>query len=58
MFDGRKPILNAFTGRKKQKAWNKIIEKYIPEERRQNLPETDRGSYYKTRKMVRTILRR
>ena len=29
----------------------------MPEERRQNLAETDRGSYYKTRGMVRSILR-
>ena len=27
----------------------------MPEERRQNLAETDRGSYYQTRKMVRGI---
>ena len=42
---------------KKQKAWNKTREKYTPQERRQNLPETDRGSYYKTIEMVRSILR-
>ena len=45
MSDGRKRILSTFTGRKKQNAWNKTREKYMPEERRQNLAETDRGSY-------------
>ena len=30
----------------------------MPEERRQNLAETDRGSYYQTIKMVRGILGR
>ena len=29
MSDGRKRILNPFTGRKKQKAWNKTKEKYM-----------------------------
>ena len=58
MSDGCKLIVSPFTGRKKRKAWNKTWEKYMPEERRQNLAETDRGSYYKTRWMVRGILRR
>ena len=58
MSDGCKLILSPFTGHKKQKAWNKSREKYMPEERRQNLAETDRGSYYQTRGMVRSILRR
>ena len=58
MSDGRKLILSPFTGRKKRKAWNKTREKYMPEERRQNLAETDRGSYCKTRRMVRSILTR
>ena len=57
MSDGRKLILSPFTGRKKRKAWNKTREKYMPEERRQNLAETDRVSYCKTRGMVRSILR-
>ena len=43
---GRERILSSFTGRKKQTAWNNIREKYMPEERRQNLAETKRGSYY------------
>ena len=46
MLDGSKQILSPFTERKKQKAWNKTREKYIIK-RRQNLAETDRGSYYK-----------
>ena len=46
MLDGHKQILSPFTGRKKQKAWNKTREKYIIK-RRQTLAETDRGSYYK-----------
>ena len=29
MSDGRKRILSPFTGRNKQKAWNKTREKYI-----------------------------
>ena len=36
-----------FTGRKKQKAWNKTREKYMLLKRRWKLAETDRGSYYK-----------
>ena len=39
--------MSPFTGRKKQKAWNKSREKYMPVKRRQNLAETGRGSYYK-----------
>ena len=34
MSDGRKQILSPFTGCKKQKAWNKTREKYIPVKRR------------------------
>ena len=58
MSEGRKLILSPFNGRKIWKAWNKTREKYMPEERRQSLVETNRGSYYKTRGMVRSILRR
>ena len=47
MSDDRKRIFCPFTGRKKWKAWNKTREKYMPENRRQNLPETGRGSNYK-----------
>ena len=57
MSDGRKLILSPFAGREKRKVWNKTKEKYMPEERRQNLAETNRGSYYKTRGMVRSIVR-
>ena len=46
MPDGRIQILSPFTGRKKQKAWNKTREKYMPVKRRQNLAETERGSEY------------
>ena len=42
MSDGRKIILSPFTRRKKQKAWNKTRDKYMPDERRQNLAEIDR----------------
>ena len=45
MLDGRKRILSSFAGLKKRKAWNKTREKYMPVKRRQNLVETDRGSY-------------
>ena len=47
MSDGRKRILSPFTGCKKRKAWNKTSEKCMPVKRKQNLAETDRGSYYK-----------
>ena len=57
MSDGQKLILSPLTKRKKRKAWNKTREIYMSEERRQNLAETDWGSYYKTRRMVRGILR-
>ena len=55
MSDGGKLILSPFTGRRKRKAW-KTREKYMPVKRRQNLAETDRGSYYK-RGMVRKKFR-
>ena len=44
MLDGCKLILSPFTGRKKQRAWNKTREKYMPVKRKQI--KTDRGSYY------------
>ena len=47
MPDGLKRILGPFTGRKKLKVWNKTREKCMPVKRRQNFPETDKGSYYK-----------
>ena len=56
MSDGRKRILSPFTGRKKRKAWNKTREKYVPEERRQNLAETDRWSYYNQEEWLEEFL--
>ena len=47
MSDGRKQILSPFTGRKNRKACNKTREKHMLVKRRQNLPETGRGSYCK-----------
>ena len=44
MSGGCKWIVNSFIGNKKGTTWNKAREKYMPEERRQNLTETDRGS--------------
>ena len=44
MSDDRKLILSPFIGCKKQKAWNKTREKYMPVKIKQI--ETDRGSYY------------
>ena len=40
---GRKQILSPFTGRKKGKTRNKTRERYTPEEKRQNLAQTDKG---------------
>ena len=51
MSDGRKRILSPFTGCKKRKAWNKTSEKCMPVKRKQNLAETDRGSYYKEERL-------
>ena len=42
---GRKRILSPFIGRKKRKARNKTREKYMTEEKIQNLAETDKGYY-------------
>ena len=56
MSDSRKEILSPFTGRKKRKAWNKTEEKYLPEERRQNLAETDRWSYYNQEDWLEELL--
>ena len=56
MSDGRKRILSPFTGRKKRKAWNKTGEKYMSEESRQNLAETDRESYYNQEEWLEEFL--
>ena len=53
---GRKRILSPLTGRKKPKARNKTREKYNPEEKIQNLAETDRGSYYNQKKWLEEFL--
>ena len=45
----------SFTGRKKQKVWNKTREKYMPVKRRQYLAETD--GIILQREMVRRIFR-
>ena len=47
MPDGCKRMLSPFIEHKKRKAWSKSKEKYMPVKRRQNLAETDRGSYFK-----------
>ena len=56
MSAGRKRILSSFTGRKNRKALNNTREKYMPEERRQNLAETDRGSYCNQEEWVEEFL--
>ena len=53
---GHRRILSPFTGCKKRKAWNKTREKYMLEERRQNLGETDRGSCYNQEKWLEEFL--
>ena len=44
--------MSPFPGPKKQKAWNNTREKYMPDERRQNLAETDRGSFFNQEEWV------
>ena len=46
MRKGCKLNLSPFTLHKIRKALNKNEEKYMPKERRQNLAEADRGSFY------------
>ena len=60
MSDGRKLILSSFTGCKKRKAWNKTTEKYMPEERKQNLVKQTGDHIAKQEEWleVRSILRR
>ena len=55
MSGDRKLILIPFTGRKKRKARNKTREKYMLEEKRQNLAETDKGSYYNQEKWLEEV---
>ena len=56
MTASHKLILSPFTGHKKMKTWNKTREKYMLEEGRQNLAETDR-IILQSKGMVRRILR-
>ena len=56
MSGGRKRSLSPFTGRKNLKAWNKTREKYMPEERRPNLAETDRVSYCNQEEWLKEFL--
>ena len=56
MFAGLNQILSHFTGRKKRKAWNNTREKYMSEERRQNLAKRDRGSYYNQEEWLEEFL--
>ena len=56
MSAGCKRILSPFTGHKKRKAWNNNKEKYMPEKRRQNLAEIERGSYYNQSEWEEEIL--
>ena len=56
MSGGPKQILSPFTGRKKQKAWNKTGEKHMPEEIKQNLAEANRGSYYNQEEWLEEFL--
>ena len=53
---GHRRILSPFTGCKKRKAWNKTREKYMLEERRQNLGETDRVSCYNQEEWLEEFL--
>ena len=56
MSGSRKRILSPFNGRKKRTAWNKTREKNMPEERIQNLAETDRGLYYNQEEWLEEFL--
>ena len=51
-----KEILSIFTGIKNGKAWNNTREKHKPVRKRQNLPETDMGSYYNKEKWLEEVL--
>ena len=56
MSGGHKQTLSPSIGHKKQKASNKTREKYMLEERRQNLAETYRGSYYNQEEWLEEFL--
>ena len=53
---GHKQILSPFTGRKKEKAWNKTRKKYVLEGRRQNLAGKDRESCYNQEEWLEEFL--
>ena len=58
MSGGHKRILSPFTWHKKRKARNKTREKYFPEEKIQNLAETENGVMLQSRGLVRRTVRR
>ena len=45
-----------FTVRKKRKSWNKTREKYMAEEKRKNLAEADKGSYFNQEEWLEEFL--
>ena len=47
--------MSPFIGCKKRKAWKRTREKYMPLKRRQNLAETDWGSYYKEERLEKIL---
>ena len=48
--------MSHFTGCKKWRAWNKVREKYMPEEKKQNLAETDKEYYYNQEEWLEEFL--
>ena len=56
MSGSRKQILIHFTGRKKRKARNKTREKFMSEEKIQNLAETTKGQYYNQEECLEEFL--
>ena len=56
MPDGCKRILSPSTESKNRKAWNKARGKYMSVKRRQNLAETDKGSYYNKKEWLEEFL--
>ena len=56
MSGGHKQILSPFTECKKRKGWNKTREKHLLEEKRHNLSETCKGSYYNQEEWLEEFL--
>ena len=56
MSHGRKQILSLFTGCKKRRTWYNTREIYKPLKGRQNLAETDKGSYYNKEEWLEEFL--